>query len=89
MAEFLRIETMRTLKNSLPGADPGFQVRGGGAHLKKMRRAEGGAKIIGVFRVKIHDFTSKKVDYRISLLPLTSNSKNKTVVSKLHCMSNL
>jgi hypothetical protein len=25
------------------GADPGFQVRG--AHLKKLRRAEGGAKI--------------------------------------------
>ena len=25
------------------GADPGFQVRGGGAHLKKLRRAEGGA----------------------------------------------
>jgi hypothetical protein len=32
------------------GADPGFQVRG--AHLKKMRRAEGGAKNFGVFRVK-------------------------------------
>ena len=37
------------------GADPGFQVRG--AHLKKLRRAEGGAKIFGVFRVKNHDFT--------------------------------
>ena len=34
-------------------------------------------------------FYAKKADYRISLLPLTSNSKNKTVVSKLHCMSNL
>ena len=44
-----------------PGADPGFQVRGGGReHLKKMRRAEGGVKIFGVFRVKIHDFTPKK-----------------------------
>ena len=32
------------------GADPGFQVRG--AHLKKLRRAEGGTKIVGVFRVK-------------------------------------
>ena len=32
----------------------------GGAHLKKLRRAEGGAKICGVFRVKIHDFTPKK-----------------------------
>ena len=44
---------------SFPGADPGFQVRGGGAHLKKLRRAEGGAKIFGVFRVKNHDFTPK------------------------------
>ena len=41
-----------------PGAYPGFQV-GGGAHLKKLRRAEGGAKICGVFRVKNHDFTPK------------------------------
>ena len=41
------------------GADPGFQVRGGGAHLKKLRRAEGGAKIFGVFRVKNYDFTPK------------------------------
>ena len=40
------------------GADPGFQVRG--AHLKKLRRAEGGVNIFGVFRVKIHDFTPKK-----------------------------
>jgi hypothetical protein len=29
----------------------------GGAHLKKLRRAEGGANIFGVFRVKNHDFT--------------------------------
>jgi hypothetical protein len=42
---------------SLSGADPGFQVRG--AHLKKMRPAEGGAKIFGIFRVKNHDFTPK------------------------------
>ena len=41
------------------GADPGFQVRG--AHLKKLRRAEGGAKIFGVFRVKNHDFTPKNL----------------------------
>jgi hypothetical protein len=33
-----------------------FKLRGG-AHLKKLRRAEGGAKIFGVFRVKNHDFT--------------------------------
>ena len=38
--------------------DPGFQVRRG-AHLKKLRRAEGGAKMFWVFRVKIHDFTPK------------------------------
>ena len=31
----------------------------GGAHLEKLRRAEGGAKIFGVFRVKNHDFTPK------------------------------
>ena len=40
------------------GADPGFQVRGG-AHFKKLRRAEGGANIFGVVRVKNHDFTPK------------------------------
>jgi hypothetical protein len=34
-----------------------FQL--GGAHLKKLRLAEGGAKIVGVFRVKNHDFTPK------------------------------
>ena len=38
----------------LPGADPGFQVRRGGAHLIKSPRAEGGAKLFGLFRVKIH-----------------------------------
>jgi hypothetical protein len=32
----------------------------GSLHLKKLRRAEGGAKIFGVFRVKNHDFTPKK-----------------------------
>ena len=30
---------------------------GGGALKKKLRRAEGGAKLFGVFRVKNHDFT--------------------------------
>ena len=29
----------------------------GGAHLKKLRRAEGSANIFGLFRVKNHDFT--------------------------------
>ena len=32
-----------------------------GAHLEKLRRAEGGAKIVGVFRVKNHDFTPKNL----------------------------
>jgi hypothetical protein len=41
----------------LSGADPGFQVRG--AHFKKLRRADGGAKMFGVFRVKNHHFTQK------------------------------
>ena len=31
----------------------------GGAHLRTLRRAEGGAKIFGVFCVKNHDFTPK------------------------------
>jgi hypothetical protein len=31
----------------------------GGAHLTKLRRAEGGANIFGVYRVKNHDFTQK------------------------------
>ena len=42
------------------GADPGFQVRVRRT-LKKLRRAEGGAKIVGVFRVKKHDFTPKNL----------------------------
>jgi hypothetical protein len=32
---------------------------GGGAHLKKLRRGEGGTNIFGVFRVKNHNFTPK------------------------------
>jgi hypothetical protein len=46
------------IKMCISGADPGFQVMG--VHLKKLRRAEGGTKIVGVFRVKNHDFTPKK-----------------------------
>jgi hypothetical protein len=45
--------------NNNAGADPGFKVRG--AHLKKLRRAEGDANIFGVFRVKNHDFTPKNL----------------------------
>jgi hypothetical protein len=36
-----------------------FKVEGRGADLKKLRRAEGGAKIFGVFRVKNHDCMPK------------------------------
>ena len=52
----------------ISGADPGFQVMGGGggAHLKKLRRAEGGANIFGVFRVKNHDFTPKILFFPIA-----------------------
>ena len=47
----------RSAYGTKSGADPGFQVRGRGAHLKKWRRAEGGAKVFGAFRVKNHDYT--------------------------------
>ena len=53
----MRVSTIRQVR-MFPGADPGFQVRGG-VHLKKLRHAEGDAKIFGVFRVKNHDFTPK------------------------------
>ena len=46
--------------NISAGADPGFQVRGGGA-LKRIAPSGGGAKIFGVFRVKNHDFTPKNL----------------------------
>ena len=42
---------------SIQGRIQDFKL--GGAHLKKLRRAEGGAKIFGVVRVKNHDFTPK------------------------------
>jgi hypothetical protein len=35
-------------------------------NLKKLRRAEGGAKMFGVFRVKNHDFTPKKSCFSIA-----------------------
>ena len=38
-----------------------FKIGGGGAHLKKSRRAKGGANIFGVFRMKNHDFTPKNL----------------------------
>ena len=72
----------------ISGADPGFQVRGGGA-LKKIAPSGGRHEHFWGISCENSRFYAKKADYRISLLPLTSNSKNKTVVSKLHCMSNL
>ena len=44
-------------------ADPGFQAMG--AHLNKLRRAERGAKIFGVFRVINHDFRQKIIFFPI------------------------
>ena len=55
---------VRIIGISYTGADPGFQARGR-AHLKKLRRAEGGAKFFGVFRVKNHDFTPKNLIFSI------------------------
>ena len=45
------------MSNTLQGRIQDFKL--GGAHLKKLRRAEGGAKYFWVFRVKNHDFTPK------------------------------
>jgi hypothetical protein len=49
--------SLQPLNKHYTGADPGFQARG--AHLRKLRRAEGGAKSFEVFRVQNHDFTPK------------------------------
>ena len=46
-----------TIYDKVQGRIQDFKL--GGAHLKKLRRAEGGTKIFGVFRVKNHDFTPK------------------------------
>ena len=46
------VVTQGTYNTSNAGTDRGFQVRGGGAQLKKM---------FGVFCVKNHDFTPKKI----------------------------
>ena len=67
------------------GADPGFQVRGGG-ELKKIAPSGGRRENFWGISCENSRFYVKKAEYRISLLSLTSNSKNITVVSKLHCM---
>jgi hypothetical protein len=43
----------------IAGADPGYQVRGGGGTLKKIAPSGGGREHFWVFRVKNHDFTPK------------------------------
>jgi hypothetical protein len=43
----------------ISGADPGFQVRG--AHLKNCAERMEARKLLGVFRVKNHDFTPKNL----------------------------
>ena len=50
-------EVLILVTNILQGRIQDFKL--GGAHLKKLHRAEGGAEIVGVFRVKNHDFTPK------------------------------
>ena len=69
-----------------------FRVRGGGGGggaLKKIAPSGGRHENCSGISCENSRFYAKKTDYRISLLPLTSNSKIKTVVSKLRCMSNL
>jgi hypothetical protein len=51
-----RLRIYLYLGYSLQGRIHDFKL--GGAYLKKLRRAEGGANIFGVFRVKNHDFTT-------------------------------
>jgi hypothetical protein len=66
------------MRNDIPGNGGSVQGRiqdfklGGGAHLKKLRRAEGGAKIVGVFRV----------DPPLVLTKLLLVSKNVAIVSR-------
>ena len=64
------------------GADLGFQVRG--AHVKKWRRVEGGAKIFGVFRVKNHDFTPKNQNYGGAKIVGVFRVKNHDFMPKNH-----
>ena len=52
-------------RHRIQGRIQDFNLGGGGAHLKKLRRAEGGAKMFGVFRVQNHDFTPKNLFFPI------------------------
>ena len=53
------------MEQHVQGRIQDFKLGGGGAHLKKLCKAEGGAKFLGVFRVKNHDFTSKIIFFPI------------------------
>jgi hypothetical protein len=54
----------------------------GGAHLKKLRREKGGAKIFGIFRVKNHDFTPKNHIFPIlGVMTLTLKSDRESECS--------
>ena len=44
----------------ISGGDPRFQVGGGGAHLKKLRRAKGGENIFGGISCEKSRFYAKK-----------------------------
>jgi hypothetical protein len=50
---------MIIIEDPIQGRIQDFKL--GGAHLKKLRRAEGSTKMFGVFRVKNHDFTPKNL----------------------------
>ena len=54
-----RLSTELSLCHSPQGRIQDFKLGGGGAHLKKSRRAGGAAIFLGVFRVKNQDFTQK------------------------------
>jgi hypothetical protein len=58
------IYNIQYTRYNIQGRIQDFKI--GGAHLKKLRRAEGGAKKIGVFRVKKHDFTPKNQFFPIA-----------------------
>jgi hypothetical protein len=82
------------LSVQLSGADPEFQDTGGGA-LTKLRQAEGGAKMFGVFRAKNHDFMQKNLIFSNFRgaghpqpldLPLALKSKTKDLVGGATCL---
>jgi hypothetical protein len=55
---WILIAPLVSSNSSYQGQNQDFKL--GEAHFKKLRRAEGGSKILGVFRVKKkHDFTPK------------------------------